>query len=142
MNKLALSSLPLLALSTFALSTGAFAQMNAEMQAGNEASTNVEETFNALVEKCDNIDYLMLRARIRLELPRTTDEAGEQAATMMFNGFEMCGEGKIDEGKAQLEQAYSIAKEGVNAKLAAEEEAEAADTAAKPEKKKSWWQIF
>ena len=135
----------LTAVSLIALASGATAQMNAEMQAGNAASTNTQETFNALVEKCDNIDYLMLRARIRLELPRTTDEAGEKAATMMFNAFETCSEGKVDEGLEMLKEAYAIGKAGVEAKIAENEarEAEVMEQAAEAApKKKAWWQVF
>ena len=41
-----------------------------EQQAGNAASTDTEGTFQALVDACDDVDALMLRARIRLQLPR------------------------------------------------------------------------
>ncbi|MEL7204482.1 MAG: hypothetical protein AAGL19_09950, partial [Pseudomonadota bacterium] len=57
--------------SAAALAVPAFSQ---EQQAGNAASTDTEATFQALIDKCDDTDALMLRARIRLQLPHTTDD--------------------------------------------------------------------
>lgn len=119
-----------------------------DQQAGNEASTNADDTFRKLIEKCDDTDMLMLRARIRLQLSRTTDAAGKEAGTLLNQGFAQCGEGKLDEGKATLQKALGVAEAGVNEKL---QEVTAAAAAAKKaseaeEKKaaqdKPWWQFW
>ena len=89
----------------------AFAQ---QQQAGNEASTNTEETFQALIEQCDDIDALMLRARIRLQIPRATDEVAGQAQDMLDNAFARCGAGELDEAKTMLEEALALAESGVS----------------------------
>lgn len=84
-----------------------------EQQAGNEASTNADATFQKLVEKCDDMDMLMLRARLRLEISRATDDAAKRANTMLVDGFEKCAAGQAEAGKTTLQQAYEIARDGV-----------------------------
>lgn len=84
-----------------------------EQQAGNEASRNVEETFQALIESCDDVEALMLRARIRLQLSRTTDEARDEAQGLLDQGLALCGEDKLDQAKATLQQSLDIASAGV-----------------------------
>ena len=98
-----------LALALILLATPALAQ---QQQAGNEASTNTEETFQALIDQCDNTDALLLRARIRLQLSRTTEEAAAQAQKMMDDGFAKCGSGDLDGAKATLTEALAIAEAG------------------------------
>lgn len=98
-----------LLLALTALPFSAYAQ---EQQAGNEASTNTEETFQALIEQCDDIDALMLRARIRLQIPRTTDEAATTAQEMLESAFAKCGAGEPDEAKVMLEEALALAESG------------------------------
>ncbi|MEM6680406.1 MAG: hypothetical protein AAF675_21275 [Pseudomonadota bacterium] len=117
------SSLLVLAL----LATPALAQ---QQQAGNEASTNTEETFQALIDQCDDTDALMLRARIRLQLPRTTPEAAEQAQTMLDEAFATCGGGDLEGAKAQLTEALEIASAGVDNTFGARETETATETAA------------
>ncbi|MEO0722534.1 MAG: hypothetical protein AAFY43_10360 [Pseudomonadota bacterium] len=120
-----------------------------DQQAGNEASTNAEDTFRKLIEKCDDTDMLMLRARIRLQFSRTTDAAGKEAGALLDQGFAQCGEGKLDEGKATLQKALQVAEAGVNEKLqevtataaAAKKEAEAAEEK-KAAETKPWWQFW
>jgi soluble cytochrome b562 len=91
-----------------------------EQQAGNEASTNTEETFQALIDKCDNIDALMLRAKIRLQVPRTTEVASEKAQQMLDDAFAICGEGNIDAAKNMLEEALKLAEQGATERLGAD----------------------
>ncbi|MBX2884839.1 MAG: hypothetical protein KTR32_33095 [Granulosicoccus sp.] len=88
-----------------------------QQQAGNAASTDTEGTFQALVDACDDVDALVLRARIRLQLPRTTDTAAEKAQSMMEQGFATCGGGDVEGAKAQLTEALSIAEAGVAEKF-------------------------
>lgn len=126
----------------------AFAQ---EQQAGNAASTNTEETFQALVDACDDADALMLRARIRLQLPHTTEAAAEQAQTMLDEAFATCGGGDLEGAKATLTEALALAEAGVTEKLGTEAEAEVetaetteavAENETDAEEKKPWWKIW
>jgi hypothetical protein len=121
-----------------------------EQEAGNEASTNADETFRKLIEKCDDTDMLMLRARIRLQLSRTTDAAATDAGSLLDRGFAQCGDGKLDEGKATLQKALQVAEAGVNEKLqevtaaaaAAKKDAQAEEKKASENNPKPWWQIW
>ncbi|MEM9144922.1 MAG: hypothetical protein AAGC57_01910 [Pseudomonadota bacterium] len=83
-----------------------------QQQAGNEASTNTEETFQALIDQCDDTDALMLRARIRLQIPRTTEDAATTAQGMLDEAFSKCGAGDLDGAKAMLQEALEIAEVG------------------------------
>lgn len=124
-----------------------------EQQAGNAASENAEETFQALIEKCDDVDALMLRARIRLQLPRTTEEAATTAQEMLDEGFAICGGGDLEGAKATLEEALAIAEAGASENFGVTETAEAAEAehaaeeaaASEPEvedEKKPWWRFW
>lgn len=90
---------------------------NQEMQAGNEASTNAQESFQKLIDQCDDIGLITLRARVRVELARTTDDAQKQAVQMVDEGFALCGQGKMEEATAKLEAAYAFARDGVTEKF-------------------------
>ena len=143
---------------TFALILAAAPALAQEQQAGNAASTDTEGTFQALIEKCDDVDALMLRARIRLQLPRTTEEAAAQAQEMLDQGFATCGSGDLEGAKEMLTEALAVAEAGAtdnfgtdastaeeaaSAEAAeAEAEAEAAPAAAAPEAKKPWWKLW
>lgn len=100
---------PALILALIALPFAAFAQ---QQQAGNEASTNTDETFQALIDQCDNVDALMLRARIRLQIPRTTEVAAKKAQEMMDQAFATCGGGDLDGAKTMLQEALELAEKG------------------------------
>ncbi len=121
-----------------------------EQQAGNEASTNVEETFRQLIEKCDNTEALMLRARIRLQLGRTTDAARDEATKLMDEGLSKCGEGKMDEAMPTLQKSLDVAAAGVTEKFGTDATAETgnqdnAAEAAKADAKqenKPWWKFW
>ena len=60
------------------VNSSAFAQTQ---QAGSEAATNAEETFKKLVAKCDDVDALVLRARVRLAMGRLDDQAAVEELT-------------------------------------------------------------
>lgn len=107
-----------------------------EQQAGNDASTNADETFRQLMEQCDDIEALTLRARFRLQIERTTPEARQEAEPLFEQGLAECGEGDLEVARATLQQALDIAAAGAQeifdeqaAAAAAEEEA-AEETAA------------
>ncbi|MEO1775956.1 MAG: hypothetical protein AAFS07_13480 [Pseudomonadota bacterium] len=137
------------ALIALLVATPALAQ---QQQAGNEASTNTEETFQALIDQCDDTDALMLRARIRLQLPRTTPEAAAQSQEMLDQAFATCGGGDVEAAKTQLAEALEIAEAGVAETFEAEEAAaaeeatataaETTEDAAAETAEKPWWQFW
>lgn len=100
-----------------------------QQQAGNAASSDTEGTFQALIDACDDVDALMLRARIRLQLPRTTEDAADKAEGMLEQAFATCGAGDLEGAKAQLTEALAIAEAGVSEKFQAEETTVAAQEA-------------
>lgn len=102
-------------------------------QAGDAASTDTEGTYQSLVDACDDVDALMLRARIRLQIPRATVEAAGEAEEMLEQGFATCASGDIEGAKAQLAEALSIAEAGAAERFSAEDTAvqKVSDTAPK-----------
>ena len=142
--------LPFLVAAT--LATPALAQ---EQQAGT--ATDTEAAFQALIDACDDVDALMLRARIRLQLPRTTEEAAAKAQEMLQQGFQTCADGDPDAGKAILTEALSLAEAGATENFGTDgsgaEDAEASDAAADVEtasetdpaeeaEDKPWWRFW
>ena len=81
-----------------------------------EAGTlvNTEEIFQKLIDKCDDVNLLMLRARIRLELPRIDKSDAEKVEKMLLEGFEMCAQKKPEEAQVKLTEAYEIAKKAAS----------------------------
>lgn len=81
-----------------------------------EAGTlvNTEEIFQKLIDKCDDVNLLMLRARIRLELPRIDKSDAEKVEKMMLEGFEICSKNNPEEAKLKLTEAYDIAKKAAS----------------------------
>ena len=143
-----------LTLTTLGL-VAAFPVAAQEQQAGNAASADTEGTFQALIDACDDTDALMLRARIRLQIPRTTDEAATQAQTMLDEAFATCGGGDLEGAKAQLTEALAIAEAGASETFgtdaaattdAAEESAaevvEASEAEAETAEDKPWWKFW
>ena len=113
----------------------AFAQ---EQQAGNTESTNTEETFQKLIDQCDDTDALMLRARIRLQLPRTTEEAAANAQRMLDEAFATCGSGDLEAAKVKLNEALAVAEAGATEKFGTDASvAETAKEAAAPAEPKA-----
>ena len=127
--------------------TNAFAQ---EQQAGNDASTNADATFQKLVDQCDDMDMLMLRARLRLEISRATEAAAKTASDMLTEGFAQCAEGQIDAGKETLSKAYEIARAGVTEaygqdatlKTSSMVEQGGSDTDTESLGSKPWWKFW
>lgn len=94
-----------------ACSFAAVANTNFEQQAGNASSTQAEDTFQKLIEQCDDIDVLLLRAKIRLEIGRQPPELAQTTTEAMNNGLAVCGEGRVEEANALLTAALEEAKE-------------------------------
>ncbi|MEL7138473.1 MAG: hypothetical protein AAFP67_05460 [Pseudomonadota bacterium] len=141
----------MLRISLFAAALVAAPAAAQQQQAGNEASTNTEETFQTLVAQCDDAEVLMLRARIRLQLPRTTEAAAAEAQALLEEAFATCGEGDVAAARTKLADALSVAEAGVDEKLGAavaqtSPEAEATEAASASEKTadadKPWWQFW
>lgn len=106
---------------------GASAALAQEQQAGNEASTNAEATFQQLVEQCDNTEALTKRARVRLLIGRTTDEAAGEAETLLQEGLAACGEGNMDEALTKLDSAIEVADAGTEEVFSTDDGSDAAD---------------
>jgi hypothetical protein len=123
-----------------------------EQQAGNAASTDTEGTFQALVDKCDDVDALMLRARIRLMIPRTTEASAVEAQKMLDKAFAVCGGGDLEKAKSMLNDALVLAEAGTTENFGTDasltNEAPKAVEAASPtlspesETEKPWWQFW
>lgn len=131
------------------LALPAFAQ---DQQAGTAASADTDALFQALIDKCDDTDALMLRSRIRLQLPRTTEEAAATAQKMLDEAFATCGEGDLDGAKAKLNEALKIAEAGATENFGTDASGNAADAApakadttaadTPAEAKKPWWKFW
>ncbi|MEL7279250.1 MAG: hypothetical protein AAFY35_03070 [Pseudomonadota bacterium] len=123
-----------------------------EQQAGNAASTDTEATFQALIDKCDDVDALMLRARIRLQLPHTTEDAAATAQSLLDDGFATCGGGDLEGAREMLGEALQIAEAGANVTYGTADEAatagaetasaEAEDTPTKDADDRPWWKLW
>jgi hypothetical protein len=129
-----------------------------EQQAG--AMTDTDAAFQALIDACDDVEVLMLRSRIRLQLPHTTDEAAASAQEMLNEAFATCGEGDVEAAKAQLTEALALAEAGATEVYAttgeapggttgdeaAETELEAAaktgDASADEAPARPWWKLW
>ena len=115
----------LLTISFFLISNLAYAENKELKELSNEAEkqeagklVNTEEIFKKLTEKCDETDVLVLRARIRLELPRIDKNTASEVEKMMMKGLELCSEKKIDEA----EQEEKIKKSNIPEKYWFEED--------------------
>ncbi len=114
----------LLTISFFLISNLAYAENKELKELSNVAEkqeagklVNTEEIFKKLTEKCDETDVLVLRARIRLELPRIDKNTASEVEKMMMNGLELCSEKKIDEAKKLLTSAYKKAQDAASIKF-------------------------
>jgi len=108
----------------------AFAQ---DQQADNAASQDTEGMFQTLVDQCDDVDASMLRARIRLQIPRTTEEAGPKRKKMLEDAFGTCGDGDLDGAKPMLIEALAIAESGTDEPFGTSGTAETEATATEAE---------
>lgn len=112
-------------------------------------ATDTDAAFQALVDACDDTDALMLRARIRLQVPRATEATAAAAQKMMEEAFATCASGDVEAAKAQLADALKIAEDGANEVFAAAEAAEvetaaeaAQDADATDDADSPWWKFW
>ena len=125
-----------------------------EQQAGNSASANADETFQALIEACDVTDILVLRGRLRVQIPRITEDAAAEAQDLLDQGMAKCGEGDIDGAKAIMVQALEVADKGATENFGTDGSTTPTETASVESEEtaiedqdgttedKPWWQFW
>ena len=94
-------------LASFAISFLLIAPDAFGQQMGAGKLTDTEAEFQKLAAQCDEVEVLMLRARIRLEVSTLesraeTEAAANQAKESLANGMSTCGSGDIEGAKAIL----------------------------------------
>jgi len=129
----------------------------AQDSALEDPNANADDTFRALTEKCDDTDALVLRARIRVAMPRATEAVQTKADEQIEQGFVKCGEGDLDEAKKILEETYEMVNASVNERFGEDDSAEvdnggdgdgsatnveADGDASDGEQTKPWWQFW
>jgi len=138
-------------LATFAVSFFLIAPDAFGQQMGAGKLTDTEAEFQKLAAQCDEVEVLMLRARIRLEVSALesraeTEAAANQAKESLANGMSTCGSGDIEGAKAILNAAYEAAQAenskkfgqvGVGNDIETEQVENRTESDSKP-----WWKIW
>ena len=138
-------------LATFAVSFFLIAPDAFGQQMGAGKLTDTEAEFQKLAAQCDEVEVLMLRARIRLEVSTLesraeTEAAANQAKESLANGMSTCGSGDIEGAKAILNAAYEAAQAensrkfgqvGVGNDIENEQVENRTESDSKP-----WWKIW
>tara|TARA_B100001939_G_C16635422_1_gene485269 strand:+ start:141 stop:569 length:429 start_codon:yes stop_codon:yes gene_type:complete len=120
-----------------------------QMGAGNLTDTEAE--FLKLSSQCDEVDVLMLRARIRLEVSALesrseTEAAASRAKESLANGMATCGSGDVEGAKTILNAAYEAAQAensrkfgqaGVGNNIETQQVENQTEPVSKP-----WWKIW
>lgn len=138
-------------LATFAVSFFLIAPDAFGQQMGAGKLTDTEAEFQKLAAQCDEVEVLMLRARIRLEVSALesraeTEAAANQAKESLANGMSTCGSGDIEGAKAILNAAYEAAQAENSRKFGQvgvgnDIETEQAENRTEPDSK-PWWKIW
>ena len=125
------------AMAVFVLTNLSFATTNFQQGAGNAVNQNAEQTFNALIEACNDVSILGLRARARLEMNRSTEEGQKKIIELMDQGMATCGGGDIPKATELLNEAIAVGKASVTENFgtdaSVEKEAQAQETSAAEE---------
>ena len=138
-------------LATFAVSFFLIAPDAFGQQMGAGKLTDTEAEFQKLAAQCDDVEVLMLRARIRLEVSALesraeTEAAANQAKESLANGMSTCGSGDIEGAKEILNAAYEAAQAenskkfgqvGVGNDIETEQVENRTESDSKP-----WWKIW
>ena len=138
-------------LATFAVSFFLIAPDAFGQQMGAGKLTDTEAEFQKLAAQCDEVEVLMLRARIRLEVSTLesraeTEAAANQAKESLANGMSTCGSGDLEGAKAILNAAYEAAQAensrkfgqvGVGNDIETEQVENRTESDSKP-----WWKIW
>ena len=138
-------------LATFVVSFFLIAPVAFGQQMGAGKLTDTEAEFQKLAAQCDEVEVLMLRARIRLEVSALesraeTEAAANQAKESLANGMSTCGSGDIEGAKAILNAAYEAAQAenskkfgqvGVGNDIETEQVENRTESDSKP-----WWKIW
>ena len=138
-------------LATFAVSFFLIAPVAFGQQMGAGKLTDTEAEFQKLAAQCDEVEVLMLRARIRLEVSALesraeTEAAANQAKESLANGMSTCGSGDIEGAKAILNAAYEAAQAENSKKFGQvgvgnDIETEQVENRTEPDSK-PWWKIW
>ena len=138
-------------LATFAVSFFLIAPDAFGQQMGAGKLTDTEAEFQKLAAQCDEVEVLMLRARIRLEVSALesraeTEAAANQAKESLANGMSTCGSGDIEGAKAILNAAYEAAQAENSKKFGQvgvgnDIETEQVENRTEPDSK-PWWKIW
>lgn len=117
-------------------------------QAGADGG-KAEEAFQALIDKCDNVDLLVKRGKVRLILGRIDEGEAAKAQAKINEAFAKCGEGNVVEADKILDEAFVIADAASTATFgtdsSAEPVAKATETASKASDQsddKPWWKFW
>ena len=138
-------------LASFAISFLLIAPDAFGQQMGAGKLTDTEAEFQKLAAQCDEVEVLMLRARIRLEVSTLesraeTEAAANQAKESLANGMSTCGSGDLEGAKAILNAAYEAAQAensrkfgqvGVGNDIETEQVENRTESDSKP-----WWKIW
>ena len=138
-------------LATFVVSFFLIAPVTFGQQMGAGKLTDTEAEFQKLAAQCDEVEVLMLRARIRLEVSALesraeTEAAANQAKESLANGMSTCGSGDIEGAKAILNAAYEAAQAENSKKFGQvgvgnDIETEQVENRTEPDSK-PWWKIW
>ena len=138
-------------LATFVVSFFLIAPVAFGQQMGAGKLTDTEAEFQKLAAQCDEVEVLMLRARIRLEVSALesraeTEAAANQAKESLANGMSTCGSGDIEGAKAILNAAYEAAQAENSKKFGQvgvgnDIETEQVENRTEPDSK-PWWKIW
>ena len=125
------------AMAVFVVTNLSFATTNFQQGAGNAVNQNAEQTFNALIDACNDVSILGLRARARLEMNRSTEEGQKKIIELMDQGMATCGGGDIPKATELLNEAIAVGKASVTENFgtdaSVEKEAQAQETSAAEE---------
>lgn len=123
----------------------AFAQTQ---QAGADGG-KAEEAFQALIDKCDNVDLLVKRGKVRLILGRIDEGEAAKAQAKINEAFAKCGEGDLEQADKILDEAFEIADAastetfGTDSSVDTEvKETETVSEETEAKEEKPWWKFW
>ena len=119
------------------------ASLNAqEMRAGNINGDEMSVLYEDLFSKCNNMDAIVLRGKIRVEIQRSTAEAREKANLLMKEGLEACARGDDFSAVNKLQEGYDIIKSGTFQRFGSKSTEKEPDTEIKNVESKDPWYKF
>jgi len=113
-----------------------------EMKAGNISGDEMSVLYEQLLSKCDNMDAIVLRGKIRVEIQRSTADAKEKANLLMKEGLEACARGDDFSAVNKLQEGYDIIKSGSLQKFGSKNTESSQDANIKNVESKNPWYKF